>query len=91
MWRVSVQTLLPLSKVLPEAPSLQSVTEALACQVVLSDVEVFDEEEISFPWGSLGLLNMASRTQLFWTDIPGVTGSGSATRPPLQGLSSTGS
>lgn len=50
MWEVSVQTLFPLSKVLPEAPSLQSVTEALECQVVLSDVQVFDEEDL-FPWG----------------------------------------
>lgn len=31
---------------------------------------------------------MTSRAQLSWTGVPGVTGSGSATRPPLQGLSS---
>lgn len=53
VWGVSVQTLLPPSKVLPEAASLQSVTEALECQVVLSDVEVFDEEDF-LPLGVSG-------------------------------------
>lgn len=42
---VSTETLLPPSKVLPEVSSLPSVTEVL---VLLSDVEVF-EDEAFFP------------------------------------------
>lgn len=41
----STETLLPLSQVLPEVSSLPSVTEVL---VLLSDVEVF-EDEAFFP------------------------------------------
>lgn len=46
---VSTETLLPPSKVLPEVSSLPSVTEVL---VLLSDVEVF-EDEAFFPKGVL--------------------------------------
>lgn len=52
VWRVFIKALRPLSEVHPEIPSLQSVTEALECQMALSDVEVLDEEAF-FPLGSL--------------------------------------